>query len=237
MRRRLLIFALLCLMLTAIPGAGSAAPTTLPELSYKFYPLRDTVFVEFYNPFFTPVDTIIVNMTIREGTGQNRVVAIGQSRMPANLVLLPGEATSARVAIRARVLRDIPPLAQFEFRILARQLEADAPVPPEVVVQDSDNGVGLSLNRDANNVPFVMGFIGLSNAITEPTSVRVEMAVLTFYDNNRRVVWSELMPINGTLTNFDSMLLWSKYEQASVFQVGDIAAVEAKFIIRNQGGQ
>lgn len=231
MKRRIGIVLLLCVLLAAIPSTGSASSQLLPTLSHYFYPQRDIVFVDFHNPYFSAVDTIIVNMTVREGTGQNRIIAIGQARLPVNMVLMPGESTSTRVAIRARVVRDIPTTAQFEFRILARPLEVDETVPPEVVIQDSDNGISLSVNRDANQVPFVMGFIGLSPMITEPTSVRVDMAILTFYDQDRKIVWSEIMPINGTLANHDSLLIWSKFEQVSTAHVPEVASVEAKFIL------
>lgn len=223
---------MLCILLTAIPSTGAAASQLLPSLSHSFYPQRDIVFVDFHNPYFSAVDTIIVNMTVRDGTEQNRIIAIGQARLPVNMVLMPGESTSTRVAIRARVVRDIPATAQFEFRILARSLEVEDTLPPDVVIQDSDNGINLAVNRDANQVPFVMGFIGLSPMITEPTSARVDMAILTFYDRDRRVVWSEIMPINGTLTNHDSLLIWSKFEQATTAHVPEVANVEAKFIMR-----
>jgi hypothetical protein len=234
MKRKLSLVLLLCVLLAAIPSTGAASSQLLPTLSHSFYPQRDIVFVDFHNPYFSPVDTIIVNMTVRDGARQNRIIAIGQARLPVNMVLMPGESTSARVTIRARVVRDIPATAQFEFRILARPLEEGETVPAEVVIQDSDNGISLSVNRDANEVPFVMGFIGLSPMITEPTSTRVDMAILTFYNLDRTVVWSEIMPINGTLTNHDSLLIWSKFEQASIAQVPEVASVEAKFIL-NRG--
>jgi len=230
MKRALILATVLGLLLAGFSPTAMAAPQVLPELSYKFYPLKDVVFVDFHNPYFAPIDNIVVNMVIREGTGRNRVIAIGQARMPANLVLMPGEHTSARVPIRARVIRDIPPLAQFEFRIIGRQLD-NLEGPPDVVVQDSGNGISLELNRDANNVPFVMGFITLNPAITADTNAKVEMAILTFYDENHNIVWSEIMPIKGTLKNNDSLMLWGKYEQAGLSLVPDIAGVEAKFVV------
>ncbi len=233
MKRRLGSVLLLCLLLVAIPSAGAATSQFLPPLSHLFYPQRDIVFVDFHNPYFSPVDTIIVNMTVRDGTRQNRIIAIGQARLPVNMVLMPGETTSTRVAIRARVVREIPSTAQFEFRILARPLEVDDPVPAEIVIQDSDDGISLNVNRDANEVPFVMGFIGLSPVITEPTNARVDMAILTFYNNDRTVVWSEIMPINGTLANHDSLLIWSKFEQATTTHVPEVTNVKAKFILRS----
>jgi len=232
MKRRFSLLLLLCFALAAIPSTGLASSQLLPALSHSFYPQRDIVFVDFHNPYFTGVDTIIVNMTVRDGTLQNRIIAIGQARLPVNMVLMPGESTSTRVPIRARIVRDIPQTARFEFRILARPLEASETVPPDIVIQDSDNGISLPVNRDVNQVPFVMGFIGLSPMVTQPTSARVDMAILTFYDQNRTVVWSELMPINGTLTNHDSLLIWSKFEQATTAHVPEVVAVEAKFILR-----
>lgn len=231
MKRIYLSVLTLCLVLASFAPSGNAAPQLLPELSYKFYALRDIVFVDFYNPYFTPMGNITVNMTVREGTGRNRILAIGQTRMPANLVLMPGEHTSARIPIRARVVRDIPALAQFEFRIIATQLP-DSSAPPEVVVQDSNNGTTLELSRDANSVPYVMGFIGLSSAITQPTTAKVDMAILTFYDENHQIVWSEFLPIGGKLTNDDSLMVWGKYEQASSAVVPDISSVEAKFVVQ-----
>jgi len=225
----------LSLLLLAIPSTGVASSQLLPTLSHSFYPQRDLVFVDFHNPYFTPVDTIIINMTVRDGTAQNRIIAIGQARLPVNMVLMPGESTSTRVPIRARIVREIPATAKFEFRVLARSLEENETVPPDVVIQDSDNGINLSINRDANQVPFVMGFIGLSPMITETTNARVDMAILTFYNQDRTVVWSEIMPINGTLTNHDSLLIWSKFEQASTAQIPEVTNVEAKFILRRTG--
>lgn len=230
MRRVLIVATLLSLLLAGFSPVATAAPQILPELSYKFYPLKDVVFVDFHNPYFAPIDNIVINMVIRGGTGRNRVIAIGQARMPANLILMPGEHTSARVPIRARVMRDIPPLAQFEFRIIGRQLDS-TDGPPDVVVQDSENGISLELNRDANNVPFVMGFITLNPSITTDTTAQVEMAILTFYDENHNVVWSEIMPINGKLKSNDSLMLWGKYEQVGIYLVPDITSVETKFVV------
>lgn len=220
----------LCFLVSGLTGTVSAATQDLPVLSYKFYPLRDTVFVNFHNPYFTSADNIMVNMIIREGTGRNRVVAIGQTRMPANLVLAPGEHTSARVMIRTRVIRDIPALAEFEFKISGRPVPAEK-TPPDVVVQDSSNGISLEVNRDNNKVPFVMGFIELNQNITEETKVNVQQAILTFYDQNHKIVWSEVMPINGTLTNSDSIMLWGKYDHITGSLVPDISSVEAKFVV------
>lgn len=230
MKRIYVTLLILCVVLVGLPPSGNAAPQLLPELSYKFYPLRDIVFVDFYNPYFTPVGNITVNMTVREGTGRNRVVAIGQTRMPSNLVLLPGEHTSVRIPIRARVIRDIPALAQFDFRIMTTQLPESA-IPPEVVVQDSSNGITLDLNHDANSVPFVMGFIGLSPVISQPTIAKVDMAILTFYDENHQILWSEFLPVNGKLGNDDSLMVWGKFEQASSFMVPGITSIEAKFVV------
>lgn len=229
MKRIFVAFLTVCLVLASLAPKGDAAPQELPELAYKFYPLRDIVFVDFHNPYFAPVGNIIVNMTVREGTGRNRVIAIGQTKMPANLVLMPGEHTSARIPIRARVVRDIPGLAQFEFKIISTQV-AETAVPPDVVVQDSTTGVTLELNRDANAVPYVMGFIGLSPSITAPTTVKVDMAILTFYDENHQIVWSEFLPINGKVSNNDSLLVWGKYEHASAHVVPDISSVHVKFV-------
>lgn len=230
MKRLLSIVVTLFVLLTGVPTPASAAPQILPELSYKFYPLRDLVFVDFYNPYFVPVGGVTVNMIIREGTGRNRTIAIGQTRLPNNLVLMPGEHTSARIPIRARVVRDIPPLAQFEFRIVSKQIDEKA-VPPEIVVQDNQNGTTLELNKDADGVPFVMGFIGLSPSITEETTAQVDLAILTFYDEDHKVVWSEFLPVNGKLKNDESFMVWGKYEQANASLVPDIVSVETKFVV------
>ncbi len=231
MKRIFMALLTLCLVVSGFAPKGDAAPQELPELSYKFYPLRDTVFVDFHNPYFNPVGSITVNMTVREGTGRNRVIAIGQTRLPSNLVLLPGEHTSARVTIRARVVRDIPSLAQFEFKIIATPLP-DTARPPEVVVQDSTTGATLELNRDANSVPYVMGFIGLDPAITAPTTAQVDMAILTFYNEDHNIVWSEYLPINGKVSNNESLMVWGKYESASSHVVPEISSVEAKFVVQ-----
>lgn len=237
MRRRGLILGLVLMLLASMAPTATAAPQYLPELSYKFYPVRDIVLVDFHNPYFTPADNITVNMIVREGTGRNRVIAIGQARLPQTLVLMPGEHTSARVPIRARVVRDIPALAQFEFKIIARPIDPED-APPDVVVHDSSNGISLEVNRDVNDVPFVMGFIGLNPAIIEETTAVVDIAILTFYDQDHQIVWSEILPINGRLSNNDSLMLWAKYEQASSSLVPDISAVEAKFVVStgNQTG-
>lgn len=224
-----ILVALLFTMAVFVPRA-SAAPQTLPALSHKFYPLKDMVFVDFHNPYFTPIDNISVNLIIREGTGRNRIIAIGQTRLSGNMVLMPGEHASARVPIRARIMREIPLLSQFEFRITGRVLDKDAG-PPDVVVQDSGNGITLDLNRDANGTPYVMGFATLNPNITQETSAKVELAILTFLDQDRQVVWSEIMPVNGTIRNDESILLYSKFEQAGAIIPTDGVTVEAKFVM------
>lgn len=224
-----LLVALSLLMVGSVPTAA-ATQQQLPVLSYKFYPLRDVVFVDFHNPNFAPIDNIVVNMVIREGTGQNRVVAIGQAFMPANLVLNPGEHVSAKVPIRARVVRDIPLLAQFEFRISGRQLDKDE-IAPDVIIQDSTNGTTLEFNRDANGVPIVLGFIQINPAITEETTVQVQAAVLTFLNSDHQVVWTEIMPIGGKLTNNESIMIWGKYEHISQQLLPDLAQIDVKFVV------
>lgn len=229
MKRLTVLFLALTLLIVGIPSQALALQQKLPELSYKFYPTWDIVFVDFHNPYFAPMDNVVVNMVIREGTGRNRIVAIGQTFLPAGLVLKPGEHASTRVPIRARVLRDIPALAQFEFFITGRQLEAEQ-APPDVVVQGSLNGSQLEFNRDFNGVPMVLGFIGLNPAITEETSVQVQAAILTFYDADHKVVWSETMPVGGKLTNGDALMIWGKYEQITQQLVPTISQIDVKFI-------
>lgn len=231
MKRLTVVLLALCLLLAGLPTQVYAAQQKLPVLSYKFYPLRDVVFVDFHNPNFAPIDNVVVNMVIREGTGLNRIVAIGQTFLPTNMVLRPGEHASALVPIRARVLRDIPPLAQFEFVITGRQLENEQ-APPDVVVQGSLNGSTLEFNRDANGVPMVLGFIQLNpQTVTQDTAVTVQAAILTFYDANRQIVWSETMPIGGKLKNNESLMIWGKYEQISRGLVPDIAQIDVKFVV------
>ncbi len=230
MRRVAAILLALCLTLTFLPVRVSAAQLALPVLSYKFYPLRDLVFVDFHNPYFTPVDNIVVNMVIREGTGRNRVIAIGQAFLPENLVLSPGEHVSTSVPIRARVVRDIPLLAEFEFRITGRPVE-DGAAPPDVVVLESDNGVDLEFNLDPDGVPMVFGFIGLNPAITEETEVVVQAAILTFYDEDRQVVWSEFLPVYGRLQNNESLMIWGKFQRINKALVPEISSVDVKFVV------
>lgn len=230
MKRLFSLLAALTLLIAGFPSRALAVQQQLPELSYKYYPLRDVVYVDFHNPYFAPIDNIIVNMVIREGTGRNRIVAIGQVAMPTALTLAPGEHTSAKVPIRARVLRDIPALAQFEFRITGRQL-ADSKAPPDVVVQDSPNGATLEFNRDADGVPMVLGFIQLNPSITADTTVNVQAAVLTFYNSDHKVVWSETMPIGGKLTNNESLMIWGKYDHIRRDLVPDIASIDVKFVV------
>lgn len=226
LRRRIAFLLTMGLLISAaiVPGVTAAPPQTLPDIGYKYYWSRDLVFVNFVNPYFTPVNNVIINMTVREGTGKNRVIAIGQTRMPPAMILNPGEHTSARVPIRARIIRDLPINSQFEFRIMGRQIPA-AEVPPSVVVMGGGN---LEVNRDANKVPFVMGFITLDPLAADEAQVTVQMAVLTFYDESHRIVWSEIMAISGTLTPSDSIMLFGKYEAAS--QLPDITSVEAHFV-------
>jgi hypothetical protein len=232
MKRFLAIVLALGLMIGLAPSQALAIQQQLPVLSYKYYPMRDIVFVDIHNPNFAPMDNIVVNMVVREGTGQNRIVAIGQVALPPNLVLAPGEHVSTKVPIRARVVRDIPPLAQFDFRISGRQLEDDQ-VPPDVVVQDSDNGTTLEFNSDANGTPIVVGFIQLNPSITEETTATVQAAILTFYDSDHKVVWSETMPIGGKLTNNDSLMIWGKYEQINRDLIPDLAQIDVKFVVAN----
>ncbi|HYF92911.1 MAG TPA: hypothetical protein VD969_11775 [Symbiobacteriaceae bacterium] len=230
MKRFLSLLAVLSLLIAVFPGRALALQQLLPELSHKYYPLRDVVFVDFHNPYFAPIDTIVVNMVIREGTGRNRIVAIGQVSLPPTLVLSPGEHASAKVPIRARVLRDIPALAQFEFRITGRQL-TDGKAPPDVVLQDSPNGSTLEFNRDPDGVPMVLGFIQLNPSITTETTVTVQAAILTFYDSEHTVVWSETMPIGGRLTNNDSLMIWGKFDQIRRDLVPDLSSVDVKFVV------
>jgi hypothetical protein len=230
MKRLLPLLLSLSLLLALVPSHAFALQQPLPVLSYKFYPLRDVVYVDFTNKNFSPVDNIVVNMVIREGTGQNRVVAIGKTVMPANLVLAPGEHVSAMVPIRARVLRDIPPLSQFEFTVTGRQV-ADGKAPPDVVVQDSPNGGTLEFNRDANGVPMVLGFIELNPQITADTTVTVQAGILTFYDSDHNIVWSETMPIGGKLTNGDSLMIWGQYDHIRQDLVRDISSIDVKFVV------
>lgn len=226
LRRRIAFLLSLGMLIAAaiVPGVTAAPPHALPDIGYKYYWSRDLVFVDFVNPYFTPVNNVIINMTVREGTGKNRVIAIGQTRMPANLILNPGEHTSARVPIRARIVRDLPINAQFEFKITGKQIPMEE-VPPSVVVMGGGN---LEVNRDANNVPFVMGFISLDDLAPDESQVTVQMAILTFYDESHRIVWSEVMAISGTLTQADSIMLFGKYDAAS--QLPDITSVEAHFV-------
>jgi hypothetical protein len=232
MKRLFVVLLALGLLIGLAPSQALALQQQLPVLSYKYYPMRDIVFVDFHNPNFAPIDNVVVNMVIREGTGRNRIVAIGQVTLPANLVLGPGEHASTKVPIRARVLRDIPPLAQFEFHISGRQLEADQK-PPDVVVQDSDNGTTLEFNRDANGTPIVLGFIQLNPSVTDEASVTVQAGILTFYDSDHKIVWSEIMPIGGKLTNNESLMIWGKYEQINRDLIPDLAQVDIKFVVSN----
>lgn len=230
MKKRLFTFlAALSLLIAMFPATALAVQQSLPQLSYKYYPLRDVVYVDFHNPNFAPIDNIVVNMVIREGTGRNRVVAIGQVAMPPSLVLAPGEHASTRVPIRARVLRDIPSLAEFEFRITGRQL-ADGKTPPDIVVQDSPNGSTLEFNRDVDGVPMVLGFIQLNPSITAETTATVQAAILTFYDSDHKIVWSETMLIGGKLTNNESLMIWGKYDQIRRDLVPDISSIDVKFV-------
>ena len=229
MKRLMVLVLALCLLIMGIPTQALALQQKLPVLSHKFYPTWDIVFVDFHNPYFAPIDNVVINMVIREGTGRNRVVAIGQTFLPAGLVLKPGEHASTRVPIRARVLRDIPALAQFEFFITGRQLETEQ-TPPDIVVQGSPNGGQLEFNRDPNGVPMVLGFIELNPSVTEETTVDVQAAILTFYDADYKVVWSETMPIGGKLSNGDALMIWGKYEQITRQLVPTIAQIDVKFI-------
>lgn len=230
MKRRLVVLLLAVSLLAVFtPSQALALQQPLPVLSYKYYPLRDIVYVDFHNPNFAAIDNIVVNMVIREGTGRNRVVAIGQTVMPPGLTLAPGEHVSTKVPIKARVLRDIPPLAEFEFRVSGRQLDQDQKLP-DVIVQDSPNGATLEFNRDANGVPIVLGFIQINPGVTDETTVTVQAAVLTFYNSEHEVVWSETMPIGAKLTNNESVMIWGRYEALNRDIVPDLNQIDVKFV-------
>jgi|GEM_PF-2577869 len=230
MKRLFTLLAALVLLVAAFPTRALAVQQQLPELSYKYYPLRDVVYVDFHNPNFSSIDNIVVNMVIREGTGRNRIVAIGQIVLPPALTLAPGEHTSTLVPIRARVLRDIPALAEFQFQISGRQL-TDGKAPPDVIVQGSPNGASLEFNRDADGVPIVLGFIQINPAVTADTTVTVQAAILTFYNSDHEVVWSETMPLGAKLTNNESRMIWGKYDQIRRDLVPDISSIDVKFVV------
>lgn len=224
MKRWLPIVMLVALMLGTVPSPTSAAPPQfLPEIGYKFYYMLDLVFVDFVNPYFTPVNGVIVNMIVRDGSKKNKVVAIGQTRMPTNLTLKPGEHTSARVPIRARIMRDIPVNATFEFRITGKVADSDS-LPPAVVVQ---GGGSMDVNKDDNGVPYVMGFATIDPLAEEDASVQIQMAILTFYDSQHRIVWSEIMALSGALTHGDSMMVFAKYDAAASV---DTNSVDVQFV-------
>lgn len=216
------IAAVLVLVAGVPPPAVAAPPQFLPDIGYKYYYSRDLVFVDFVNPYFSPVNNVVVNMIVREGTGRNKVIAIGQTRMPPNLILMPGEHTSARVPIRARIQRDIPVNAQFEFRISGRVVP-DAEVPPQVTVQ----GGTMEVNKDHNGVPYIFGFAQLDPLAADDAQVTVQMAILTFYDSQHRISWSEIMAINGSLVPGDSLMLFGKYEAAAAI---DTSSVDVLFV-------
>lgn len=224
MKRLLSALALLGLLLAVSAAPAAAAPPQfLPEIGYKYYFSRDLVFVDFVNPYFTSVNNIIVNMIVRDGTPANRMIAIGQTRLPPTLILRPGDHTSARVPIRARLVRDIPVNATFEFRITGKVV-ADEDLPPTVTVQ---SGSTLEVSRDQNGVPYVMGFAALDPLADEDVTAQVEMAVLTFYDAQRRISWSEIMALSATLAHGDSLMVFSKYDAATM---ADVASVDVQFI-------
>jgi hypothetical protein len=218
-------WAVMLLVALGGPSATGAPPVQLPDIGSKFYYSRELVFVDFINPYFAPVNNIIVDMIVRDGTGANRVIAIGQSRLAPYLVLQPGEHTSTRVPIRARVSRTIPPNADFQFRIMARQVDPTT-VPPEVVVQGGDS---LAVTKDINGVPNVLGFAGLDPLAPEDAQVTVQLAILTFYDQNHRISWTEFVPVAGTITPFDSLPIIGKFANAAGADI-DTTYVDVKFV-------
>jgi hypothetical protein len=237
MKRFLTLVLALGLLFAVAPSSRAvAAQQSLEVLSRKFYPLHDLTFVDIFNPSFNPVNNIVVNMVIREGTGRNRIVAVGQVFLPAGLVLRPGEHVSATVPIRARVVRDIPALADFEFRVSGNQLDKTAALA-DVVVEGSTNGVSLEFNRDQDGVPMVFGFVRLSSSSPDNAQATLQGAVLTFYDDNRQVVWSEFMPLTGKLASNDSFMLYGKYEQLTANLVPDISSVDVKIVTGSQQGR
>lgn len=237
MKRLFVIVAVMFLLMAGMAPRALAAQQNLEVLSHQFYPMRDIVFVDFYNPSFNPVDNISVNMIIREGTGRNRIIAIGQAFLPENLVLAPGEHVSVKVPIRARVVRDIPLLADFQFQVAGRQLAADA-LPPDVVVAGSPNGVTLEFNRDPNGVPIVVGFIQLNpEKLGKDTQAQVSAAVLTFLDADRDVVWTEVLPVNARLEQNDMAMIWAKYEHMTNSLVPNIDSVEVKLLVTGNSGR
>lgn len=207
------------------PNAVSAPLVQLPDMSSKFYYSRELVFVDFINPFFAPVNNIVVNMVVRDGTGANRTIAIGQNLLPRNMILQPGEHTSTRVPIRGRVGRVIPPNADFQFRIMAKQVDPNS-VPPQVVIQGGDS---LAVTKDANGVPNVLGFAGLDPLAPDSAQVTVTQAILTFHDQNQRVSWSDIVPVGATLTPIDSFPVIGKFASAAGADI-DTSYVDVKFV-------
>lgn len=61
----------------------------------------------------------------------------------------------------------------------------------------------------------------------EPTSARVPLAVLTFYDARGRLTWSERVAVDGTLTQGDALLVSARLDTALA---ADLAAVEVHFV-------
>lgn len=229
-KRILLLLTALCLMLASFAPTAVAAQLRLEVLSYKFYPLQDLVFVDVMNTNQDPISNVVVDLVIREGTGRNRLIALGQVTLPPSLVLMPGEHISTRVPIRARIVRDIPALAQFEFRVTGAPVEREA-APPDVVVEGSDNGATLEFSRDQNGVPMVFAFVRLNEMAPAETRVMLNAAVLTFYDEHRQIVWSEYMPIGGRLGAGESRMIWGKYEQLHRSRVPNIDSIEVKFFV------
>jgi hypothetical protein len=228
MKKWVSVLLVCCLAAFAMPTSGQAAQQRLPALSSKFYPDQELVFVDFHNVSPSPLDNIIINMRVREGAGSNRVIAAGQARLPTKLTIRPGERASARVPIFARSLRELPAAATFDFRITGRQLPDNTNIP-DVVVQDSPSGKTLEFGRDSLGIPTALGFIELNPSLTAEVRTQVQVAILTFYDQERKVVWSETIGVNARLTNNESVLLWGRYEQMTSSLVPEISSVEVIF--------
>lgn len=224
----LLLLALLVLLIGVLPAsrAFAAPPQFLVALSHYPVPSRDMVFVEFVNPYFAPVKDIVINMVIKDSRG--KMVAIGQTKMDPNMIMRPGDVTSARVPIRGRVTNRIDPMtSQYDFRIMGRQI-ANTDLPPAVVVQT------LEVNEDVNGVPYVLGFASLDPLAPDDASVVVQYAILTFYNQRRQVTWSELMPLSAPLVQADSLMLYGKYEAAEPY---DTSFVDVLFVTTSGNNQ
>lgn len=217
----------LALILAALLPAGfmparAAEPQMLLTRSYRYFADRDLVLLDLSNPLFVPVRRIAVTMTVRGAGGQ--ILALGKAQLPANLVLKPGENTSVQVPVLVQIVPQLPAGARFEFMITGQPVD-EATLPPPVMAL----GPGLELSKDADGVPWVMGFGYLDPLLPEGTAVLVESAVLSFYDSEGLLVWTEVVPFGQQLGPGETLMIARKFESLAPPRV-TAARVEPHFV-------